>query len=128
MKKLIFSAAFLSLALSSGLARTWTSADGTKTFEGDLRSYDVNSKTVTVVVNGRPMTFTEDKLSPEDIAFLKENSGKESDASPAEIIADTVVGKKVSKAKLHRLEGDRYKRTEIEKAPEYYILYYSASW
>lgn len=128
MKKLLFTAAIFLLALSSGLARTWTSAEGDKTFEGDLRSYDPETKIVSVVVGGRALTFTEDKLSAGDIEFLKENANNETTVSPAEAAAESKVGKKVTKAKLQRLDGERFKRAELEKAPEYYILYYSASW
>ena len=53
-------------------ARTWTSADGTKTFEGELKSYDAESGQVSVTLpDGREMTFREDKLSAADIAWLK---------------------------------------------------------
>ena len=59
------------LSLSS--ARTWTSADGTKTFEGELKSYDPEKGLVGVTLaNGKPLSFPQDKLSAADIAFLKE--------------------------------------------------------
>ncbi len=119
----------LCLLLAGGLqARTWTSSDGSRSFEGTLRSYNAETGAVTVVVNGRPLTFQEDKLSETDIAFLKEEEMAASRVDPAEELAATEVGKKVTKAKLHRLDGDRYKSAELDKAPEYYILYYSASW
>ena len=39
-------------------ARTWTSADGTRTFEGELQSYDAASGEVTVTTSrGKRMTF-----------------------------------------------------------------------
>ena len=58
-------------------ARTWTSADGTKTFEGKLKSYDATSGKVSVTKpNGKRMSFTQDKLSTDDIAWLKKNGGK----------------------------------------------------
>lgn len=56
--------------------RTWTSEDGTKTFEGELQSYDSASGEVIVTLpNGKRMNFTQDKLSSDDIAWLKENGG-----------------------------------------------------
>jgi hypothetical protein len=65
------------LLLASAQARTWTSADGTKTFEGELRSYDAAAGKVTVTLaNGKQLVFVQDKLSEEDIAFVKENASK----------------------------------------------------
>ncbi len=58
-------------------ARTWTSADGTQTFEGELQSYDAASGKVSVVLpNGKRMAFLREKLSAEDIVWLKKNANK----------------------------------------------------
>ncbi|MBT8043803.1 MAG: hypothetical protein KJO79_02535, partial [Verrucomicrobiae bacterium] len=51
-------------------ARTWVSADGTKTFEGELKSYDRASGKVFVDVNGETLTFAKELLSEADIAWL----------------------------------------------------------
>ncbi len=57
--------------------RTWTSADGAQTFEGELKSYDAAKGIVSVVrPNGSRTTFTQDKLSAEDIAWLEKNANK----------------------------------------------------
>jgi hypothetical protein len=71
-------AAALGLLLLAGAqARTWTSADGSKTFEGELRSYDAAAGKATVTLpNGKQLIFIQDKLSAEDIAFVKENAPK----------------------------------------------------
>jgi hypothetical protein len=120
--------ALLALCLPLG-ARTWTSADGGRTFEGDLRTYDSATGKVTVILrNGRTLTFDQDKLSEDDIAFLKEQEAAANMPDPAEALEQQVVGAKVAKAKLQRLEGKRFKKAELTKAPEYYILYFSASW
>ena len=67
-------------------ARTWTSADGSKTFEGELKSYDAASGKVSVTLpNGKRMNFTQDKLSEEDIAWLKKNGGRSGGGSSTEI-------------------------------------------
>ncbi|MEM6915832.1 MAG: hypothetical protein AAF491_04620 [Verrucomicrobiota bacterium] len=128
MKTSILCAIFGAILTCSLQARTWTSADGSRTFEGTLRSYDTETGEVTVIVNGRPMTFTEEKLSANDVAFLKEEAEKMNQVDPEEALASSPVGSKVVKAKLHRLEGERYSRAELEVVPEYYFLYYSASW
>ncbi len=52
-------------------ARTWTSADGKSTFEGDLTAYDPGTGKVTVDRGGRAMTFDQKLLSENDIEYLK---------------------------------------------------------
>lgn len=66
-------AAIAGLLLTGAHARTWTSADGSKTFEGELKTYDPATGMVGVVLsNGRAMQFPQKALSEADIAFLKE--------------------------------------------------------
>jgi hypothetical protein len=68
----LLQAALTSLLLTGAHARTWTSADGAKTFEGELKSYDPRIAVVTVALsNGKSMHFEQDKLSAADIAYLK---------------------------------------------------------
>ena len=75
-------AAVTSLLLISSQARTWTSTDGSKTFEAKLKSYDATTGKVTVTLpNGRSMSFFQEKLSKADIAFLKENGTSTSTSS-----------------------------------------------
>ena len=65
------------LLAAGAQARTWTSSDGTKTFEGELLTYDEATGKVSVTLsNGKQMNFQRDKLSADDIAFLKENGTK----------------------------------------------------
>ncbi|MFT4547852.1 MAG: hypothetical protein ACI8XO_002338 [Verrucomicrobiales bacterium] len=55
-------------------ARTWTSSDGAKTFDAELKSYDAASGKVSVTLpNGKPMAFLQEKLSADDIEWLKKN-------------------------------------------------------
>jgi Carbohydrate esterase, sialic acid-specific acetylesterase len=66
-------AAITSLLLAGAHARTWTSADGAKTFEGELKTYDPSTGMVGVTLsNGKEMKFSQKVLSPADIAFLGE--------------------------------------------------------
>ena len=66
-------AAFAALLLSDLIARTWTSADGTKTFEGELKSYDTRLGLVQVrKPDGTVIRFRKSHLSAADIAFLQE--------------------------------------------------------
>ena len=128
MKKSLLALALSFLLIASSGARTWTSSDGSRTFEGEIRSYDANTRTVSVLASGRMLTFTAEKLSEDAIAYVKEWEVAQNAPDPSEMLASSVVGKAVLKAKLHRLDGKRFKSAEMEKAPEYYILYYSASW
>ena len=84
IKPLTLVFAFASLFLSGAQARTWTSADGSKTFEGELKSYNPATGMVGVTLaNGNAMNFNQDKLAAADIAFLKENGAVSSaPASP----------------------------------------------
>lgn len=70
-------AAITSLLVTGAHAKTWTSADGANTFEGELLSYDPATGAVGVTLaNGKVMKFSQNKLSAEDIAYLKENGSK----------------------------------------------------
>ena len=69
--------AFLSILVVGLQARTWTSADGSKTFEGKLQSYDAVSGKVSVILrNGKSITFQKDLLSEDDIGFLSSSSSR----------------------------------------------------
>lgn len=69
--------AFLSILVVGLQARTWTSADGSKTFEGKLQSYDAVSGKVSVILrNGKSITFQKDLLSEDDIDFLSSSSSR----------------------------------------------------
>ena len=130
----------IALAGTPALARTWTSADGTKTFEGDFRSFDAASGKVSVnLPNGTTTVFTADKLSEADRQWLKDQPAPSADAKTgaasgaaaggdvAGKLAAQKIGSKLAKT-LVKLSGRSYKRYQLEKAPEYYIAYFSASW
>ena len=68
---IISTLAICSLMMSPAMARTWTSADGKKTFEGEMTAYDEAADKVTVDMNGREMTFKTSILSADDIAYAK---------------------------------------------------------
>jgi len=85
----LYLAAFGFFLMPVSEARTWTSADGSRTFEGDLISYDASSQTVTVkLANGRSLSFTQDKLSDGDIAFLKEMGSKAGGSAAAQEVPE----------------------------------------
>ena len=73
---LLLNLAFSLSILTSSHGRTWTSADETKTFQGELESYNVEKRLVSVrLKNGRTISFKQETLSEKDITFLK-NHGK----------------------------------------------------
>ena len=85
----------ISLLIGPLMARTWTSADGKRTFEGDLESYDPAKKQVTVrLPNGKSVKFREDRLLEEDVAWVKTQ-----DANPAERRPDDVRAKEIQDMK-----------------------------
>ena len=57
-----------------GTSRTWKSADGSRTFEGELVSYDEKTGMVKVAISGVPGSFDQSILSEEDIEFLKKHA------------------------------------------------------
>jgi hypothetical protein len=62
----------IGLLYSTANGRTWTSADGSKNFEAELKSYDEPTGTVVVArTSGKISTFNQSILSAEDIEFLK---------------------------------------------------------
>jgi len=70
-------AAVLSVLSSSLYSRTWTSADGAKSFEGELQSYDAASGKVSVILpNRKRITFKQERLSADDIAWLEKNGSR----------------------------------------------------
>ena len=120
--------AIIALCLPLG-ARTWTSSDGGKTFEGELRSYDSGTGKVTVLLtNGKALTFDQTKLSEEDITFLKEHEAEANKPDATEQLEAQVIGAKLLKTKLQLLADKKFKEAELEHAPEYYLLYFSGSW
>jgi hypothetical protein len=123
----------LALGMGCATARTWKSADGTKTFDAEFTKLDGNSLTVTQT-NGKTLSFPLGVLSSEDQTFAKEEAEKakaevESSADSAALL-DAVVAKEL-KGKLEKLDGKSMKKFELAesgKAPKYYLVYFSASW
>lgn len=109
-------------------ARTWTSSGGDKTFEGDLREFDDASGKVTVLVNGKQLVFDKDKLSESDQTFVAEWKAEADKPEASKMLEEQKIGKGLTDKILSRLDGKRFKKASIEKAPEYYLLYFSASW
>ena len=68
-----------SALVTGSQARTWTSADGSKSFEAEFKSYDAEKGQVVVVLsNGRTKKFNQSFLSEDDVAFVKKNANRSS--------------------------------------------------
>jgi hypothetical protein len=103
------------LILPSGvLGRTWTSADGAKTFEAELKSYDSGTGTVSVVTRGgKTQTFKEELLSEEDLDWLKMNGNKTSGGSSSSL------GEKSIPKELPAPDGEE---ADMSKPVQVYVL------
>ena len=78
MKHALRMVAILLLITLGAYARTWTSADGKSSFEGELIAYKAATGEVTVDRGGKRITFKQEKLSAADIAFLKSKNDQPS--------------------------------------------------
>ena len=115
------------------MARTWTSADGKNTFEGEFVS--ATETRVTVNRNNGKITFDISKLSDDDQTFIKEETATAEAAAKAKAESDKLKDAAIPKAlsrKLVKLDasGKRYEKFELADGiiPKYYVVYYSASW
>ncbi|MFU8848317.1 MAG: sialate O-acetylesterase [Opitutales bacterium] len=83
----LWSIALLSFTLFASLAtsaemRTWTSAsDPSQTFEAKLLEYNTYNGMVTVDRGDRRLTFNQNVLSAQDVAYLKEEGNKIAEAA-----------------------------------------------
>lgn len=133
---------FLSSLLAIGLlptslsARTWTSSeDPTKTFNGKLKKYDDVSKKVTIIrTNGSSTSFSIEKLSEEDQKWIIESEASKSENDgnvDLEKLKEAFEANPLTKnfySKLTQLNKKKLKKANLKFEPEYYLLYFSASW
>jgi len=123
------SALVIAMAATSW-ARTWKSADGKSTFEGDFVS--ATDTRVTVKRSNGNITFNLEKLSADDIAYVKDEVAKAESNAQASAESEKLKSAAVPKGiagKLMKLDGKRLKKAgDPEIVPKYYFLAYSASW
>ena len=128
MKKISLATLCTLLLSGSGFSRTWTNADGSKTFEGDFVS--CTEKTVTVKRGRREMTFKMELLSAADQKGAKAESKRlaqeEANKEAAADFKESDFGKALANVK--RLDGTSFVETDLDGAPKFIILYFSASW
>lgn len=113
--------------------RKWTSADdASKTFDGELTAVKGDNVTIKMK-NGRSVTFAASKLSQEDRDFISAQEKEKAEAASASEAATKVKDSPMAKALAGNtvmLEGKRLKKHDVlaTKAPQYYLLYFGASW
>ena len=102
-------------------ARTWTSSDGSKTFDGELVSYDAESGAVSVTLtNGKKLNFKKEILSAADIAFLKEKGTVKPEASAS--TPSSSGGSGVAKAPTGEIPKPDGKPADMTKPVQVFIL------
>lgn len=134
MKKLMLSLVLATLCgVSYAEVRKWTSADdASKTFEGEMTAVKGDNVTIKMKT-GRTLTVPLSKLSQADKDFVAaQEKAKAEAAALAENAAKLKTGE-VAKAVIGNtviLDGKKLKKHDIfaTKAPEYYLVYFGASW
>ena len=119
--------------MGSAEVRKWTSADdASKTFEGELSSTK-GDNVVVRMANGRTVTVPLSKLSQADRDFVagvaKGKTAAADEAAAAEKAKTGAVAKALS-GNTVKLDGKKFKKCDVfaAKAPEYYLVYWGASW
>jgi hypothetical protein len=128
MKKPIISAIIATVMVSSLQARTWTSAEGSKTFKGDYVSHTAEYVTVTKGFN--KVRFKIAMLSEDDKKWLDEKKAEALNSQKLKAVEEVGFGALGDKLKgnIVKLTDKKYANFELQQAPEYYIIYFTASW
>ena len=126
MKKTLTFTLATSLIAGSLQARTWTSAEGGKTFNGDYVSH--TEEFVTVYRGLKKVRFKISLLSEADRKWLEEKQ-KESEekAKEKEVVEAGKITEKLA-GNMVKLSEKKYEDYTAEKEPEYYLIYFTASW
>ncbi len=126
MKKTLTLTIAAAMMVGSLHARTWTSAEGNKTFKGDYVSH--TDEFVTVTKGFKKVRFKISMLSEADRKWLDEKKA-EASKEPEPKSNDELgkIGEKIAD-KLSVLDGDKFKDHTLSGKPEYYLIYFTASW
>lgn len=110
-------------------ARTWTSADGSQTFDGEYVSS--TETTVTVIIKGHQRTFKMELLSASDKKWVAAENARREKEAPEKAAQANPEGAKIAKqlkGRTTRLIDGKFVKQDTQKAPAYYLLYFTASW
>lgn len=128
----ILTAALLVLPSARAALETWTAADGQRTIRAEFLGLAGDRVTMRTI-DGRTQTFAITMLSEADQQRVREaepagTATAARSGSGAAAAAERSALQQQFEGKLVKLEDGRFEDTEIEGAPEYFILYYSAAW
>lgn len=109
-------------------ARTWTSSNKVTTFEGEYVSS--TKKSLVFIHRGKKETIRISRLCEKDQAWIAKEQLR--DASPPKKVSyrsikEQNVGKKLLN-QTFRVKNKQFVTDNIRKVPQYYFLYYAASW
>ena len=126
MKKTLTLAIAAAIITSGVQARTWTSSDGTKTFQG---TYVSQKEGYVIVTRGfKDMRFKISLLSEADQQWLKEKQAEDAQKkSETSNQSFGKIGTQLNRS-LSQFDGTQYNSTKLTKAPQYYLVYFTASW
>jgi len=121
----ILTTLFLSVTVH---ARTWTSSDGSKTFQAEY--VECKGSSVVIIMNGNKNSFKISRLSAADQAWVAQQ--ERIDAAPykpatTRSLSDQKIGRQL-RHQTFRAVGNRFVSENIKKVPRYYYFYYAASW
>lgn len=107
----------------SASARTWTSSDGSKTFDGELLAYDAETGDVSVeLANGKKLNFKQTVLSAADIEFLKEKGTVTPAPKEAPTAAPSSSGSGLAKEITGEIPKHDGKEADMSKPVQVFIM------
>lgn len=125
--KIILTIAVISFA-SSVHARTWTSSNGVTTFEAEYVSS--TERSLVFIHKGKKETIRISRLSEADKKWIEQEQQRDT-APRKKIIYRSLKDQKVGKKLINqtfRLKNNQFVTENIRQVPQYYYLYFSASW
>jgi len=120
---IVFGLVLVCTGLSAAEMRMWTSSDGSQTVEAELFRQEGDGVTL-ILRNGRSVKVPLEQLSEQDRSYVAEAGAAAESTGPEAVVAQG----KLAKALDGKLVDEDGEAAQIEGNPEYYLIYYSASW
>ncbi len=110
-------------------ARVWTSADGGQKFKADFKLYEPKLDAVQLVKGGQLVVYELKKFSEEDRDWVvREHKNQKKVLAREQAFKNQKVGQTLKTGVLKKFDGEKFKDYTLEKMPEYYFVYFGASW
>lgn len=135
MKKALLTSLSILGCINTLSARTWTSSDGTKSFEADYIGH--TDSAVSIIKDSKKITFPLNLLSEADQAWTRAHGTETANTASApkntlkkETVATTSSSSLTQNINKHlkKFDGKSFKEHNLDNKPEYYLVYFSASW